>query len=64
MLEKVKVSDKKKIAFSKDCILYLVAVVSKLKERSSLKYRIVCALSSPSPQIVYSSPTLGRKRNG
>ena len=59
MLEKVKVSDGKKIEFRKDCISYLVAVVSKLKERSPLKYRIVCALSSLSPQIIYSSPNLG-----
>ena len=62
MLEKVKVSNGKKIEFRKDCISYLVAVVSKLKERSPLKYRIVCALSSLSPQIIYSSPNLGRKR--
>ena len=42
MLEKVKVSDGKKIEFRKDCISYLVAVVSKLKERIPLKYRTVC----------------------
>ena len=62
MLKKVKVSDGKKTEFRKDCISYLVAVVSKLKERGPLKYRIVHVLSSPSPQIIYSSPNLGRKR--
>ena len=62
MLEKVKVSYGKKIEFSKDCISYLVAVLSKHKERSPLKYRIVRVLSSLSPQIIYSSPNLGRKK--
>ena len=62
MLEKVKVSDGKKIEFRKDCISYLVRAVSKLKERSPSEYRIVRALSSLSPQIIYSSPNLGRKR--
>ena len=62
MLEKVRVSDGKKIEFRKDCISYLVAVVSKHKERSPLKYRIVRALLSLSPQIIYYSPNLGQKR--
>ena len=53
MLEKVKVSDGKKIEFRKDCISYLVSVVSKLKERSSLKYTIVRALSSLSPLYIF-----------
>ena len=62
MLEKVEANDGKKIEFRKDCITYLVAVVSKFKQRSPLKYRIVRALSSLSPQIIYSSPNLGQKR--
>ena len=53
MLEKVKVSDGKKIEFRKDCISYLVAAVSKLKERSSLKYTIVRALLSLSPLYIF-----------
>ena len=59
-LTKSKVSELAKIKFITDCIKYLSAAVSKLRERSPLKYKLARASTCFAPLIILYKAQLGK----
>ena len=61
-LTKSKVSELAKMEFRTDCIKYLSAAVSKLRERRPLKYKLARASTCFAPLIILYKAQLGKIR--
>ena len=62
LLAKIKVSESRKSQFHDDCLKFYIGIVSKLRERSPLRYKLTRAFSALNPAIIYYSPYLGKNR--
>lgn len=62
VLKELKLSEREILGFKHECQKILVAVVTKLLDKSPLKYRLVKGLTSLNPHIIYQQPSLGQTR--
>ena len=52
----------RRLQFHYDCLKFYIDIVSKLRERSPLRYKLTGAVSALNPVIIYYSPYLGKKK--
>ena len=49
------------LEFHDECLKFHIGIVSKLRERSPLRYKLSRVVSTLNPVIIYYSPDLGKK---
>ena len=59
---KIKVSESRKSQIHNNCLKIYIGIVSKLRKRSLLKYKLTRAVSALNPVIIYYNPDLGKRK--
>ena len=59
---KTKVSESRKSQIHNNCLKMYIGIVSKLRKRSLLQYKLTRAVSALNPVIIYYSPDLGKRK--